>query len=284
MPHVSPTYPHRRTPDLDRAETHHPVVVAGGGLVGLTIALDLARRGVRVVLLDEDDTVSTGSRAICFAKRTLEILGRLGLGDELLAKGVTWNTGKVFFRERQIYAFDLLPEAGHRYPGLRQPAAILRGRMAGRGMRGDRRSSICAGATRWSGIENRPAARVLEVETPGRALPHRARTGCSPATAPHSFIRAIARPALRGQGVPRPLPDRRRGDEGGFPERALVLVRPALPPATNPCCCTSSPTMCGGSISSSAGMPIPMRRRSRSASSRACRRCSGRTCSSSSNG
>lgn len=95
-----------------------PVVIAGGGLVGLTAALDLARRGVRSVLLDEDDTVSLGSRAICFAKRTLEIYGRLGLGARFLEKGVTWNTGRVFHRDREAYAFDLLPEQGHEYPAF----------------------------------------------------------------------------------------------------------------------------------------------------------------------
>ncbi len=97
---------------------HHPAVVAGGGLVGLTLALDLAQRGVPVVVLDDDDTVSTGSRAICFAQRTLEIYGRLGLGPRMLEKGVTWNTGRVFFGERQLFDFDLLPEDGHEYPAF----------------------------------------------------------------------------------------------------------------------------------------------------------------------
>ena len=48
----------------------------------------------RVLLLDDDDTVSVGSRAICWSKRTLEILDRLGVGERLLDKGVTWHTGK----------------------------------------------------------------------------------------------------------------------------------------------------------------------------------------------
>jgi 3-(3-hydroxy-phenyl)propionate hydroxylase len=97
---------------------HRPVVVAGAGLVGLTLALDLARHGVAVVVLDEDDTVSFGSRAICFAKRTLEIFGRLGLGPRCLGKGITWKTGRVFHGDREAYQFDLLPEQGHEYPAF----------------------------------------------------------------------------------------------------------------------------------------------------------------------
>jgi len=115
MPYASPHYA-VTPPPLDTA--HHPAVVVGGGLVGLTLALDLAQRGVPVVVLDDDDTVSTGSRAICFAKRTLEIFGRLGLGARMLAKGVTWNVGRVFCGERQLFDFDLLPEDGHEYPAF----------------------------------------------------------------------------------------------------------------------------------------------------------------------
>ena len=45
-------------------------------------------------------------------------MDRLGLGQALVDKGVTWKTGKVFFGARQVYAFDLLPEQGHRWPAF----------------------------------------------------------------------------------------------------------------------------------------------------------------------
>ena len=115
MAYIAPRYAYR--PSIDGG-SRHPVVVVGGGMVGLTAALDLALRGQRVVVLDDDDTVSIGSRAICFAKRTLEIYARLGLGQRALAKGVVWNTGKVFFQNRQVFAFDLLPDPGHEYPAF----------------------------------------------------------------------------------------------------------------------------------------------------------------------
>ncbi|HKT64968.1 MAG TPA: FAD-dependent oxidoreductase [Burkholderia sp.] len=98
--------------------TVHPVIVVGAGPVGLSAAIDLAQQGVPVVLLDDDDTLSTGSRAICFAKRTLEIFDRLGCGERFVDKGVSWHVGKVFLQDEQLYAFDLLPEEGHARPAF----------------------------------------------------------------------------------------------------------------------------------------------------------------------
>jgi 2-polyprenyl-6-methoxyphenol hydroxylase-like FAD-dependent oxidoreductase len=54
--------------------------VVGAGPVGLATAIDSAQRGIPVVLFDDDDSLSTGSRAICFAKRTLAVFNRLGCG------------------------------------------------------------------------------------------------------------------------------------------------------------------------------------------------------------
>ncbi len=95
-----------------------PLVIVGAGPVGLAAAIDAALRGLQVIVLDEDNTVSIGSRGVCYAKRTLEIFDRLGLGDRVVAKGVTWNVGRTFHREREVFSFNLLPEAGHHRPGM----------------------------------------------------------------------------------------------------------------------------------------------------------------------
>ncbi|MDX5356814.1 MAG: FAD-dependent monooxygenase, partial [Rhodobacterales bacterium] len=117
-------YPYAKSPDQDGPVRRHPVVVVGGGPIGLAMALDLGRRGVPVLVLDDHEGVGAGSRAICFAKRTLEICDRLGAAGPMMDKGVVWNTGKVFHDDRQLYAFDLLPEDGHAFPAfinLQQP-------------------------------------------------------------------------------------------------------------------------------------------------------------------
>lgn len=113
-----PRFPFQPPPELATGHGTAEVVIVGGGVVGLTTALDLALHGVRTVLLDDDDTVSVGSRAICWSKRTLEIYDRLGLGAAMVEKGVTWKLGKVFLGDRLAYAFDLLPEAGHKMPAF----------------------------------------------------------------------------------------------------------------------------------------------------------------------
>lgn len=117
--YTNPIYPYRRCPDQDsNAVVHHPVIIVGAGPSGLAAALDLALQGINSIVLDDNNTVSVGSRAICFAKRTLEIADRLGCGERMIAKGVTWQLGKVFFKDKQIYEFNLLPESGHKIPAF----------------------------------------------------------------------------------------------------------------------------------------------------------------------
>ncbi|MEW2912592.1 FAD-dependent oxidoreductase [Leisingera sp. JC11] len=114
-----PLYPYARHADQDApAPVRRKVVVIGAGPIGLAAAIDLAQQGTEVVVLDDNDKVSFGSRAICFAKRPLEILDRLGCGQPMVDKGVQWNVGKVFFDDRQVYDFNLLPEEGHKRPAF----------------------------------------------------------------------------------------------------------------------------------------------------------------------
>ena len=114
-----PKFPYRRPAALDSgAVEHHPVLIVGAGPVGLAAAAELACLGVETVLLDDDDTVSLGSRAICWSKRTLEVLDRADTADRMVDKGVIWKTGRVYRGAREIYAFDLLPEDGHKMPAF----------------------------------------------------------------------------------------------------------------------------------------------------------------------
>jgi 3-(3-hydroxy-phenyl)propionate hydroxylase len=158
--------------DYERAPEHdapvpspYPVAVIGAGPVGLATAIELAQQGVRTVLLDNDDTVSTGSRAICFAKRTLEIFDRLGCGDRMIEKGVSWNVGKVFLHDDLVYTFNLLPETGHS-----RPAFINLQQYYVEGFLAERAMELEHLQTRWksnvTGVTQHEDHVELQVETP----------------------------------------------------------------------------------------------------------------------
>ena len=110
-----------RPAEIDSGEiTHYPVIVAGGGPIGLASAIDLSRHGIQSVVLEKYNTVSDGSRAICWAKRTLEILDRLGASERMMEKGVVWNQGWVYFGKETepVYKFDLLPDKEQKFPAF----------------------------------------------------------------------------------------------------------------------------------------------------------------------
>ena len=111
-------FEYRRPPGLAGRELRKPVAIVGAGPIGLAAAIELSNYGVASVLLDDNDMVSTGSRAICWSKRSLEIFDRLGIGDKAVAKGVTWHVGRTYHRDRELFSFDLLPEEGHKRPAF----------------------------------------------------------------------------------------------------------------------------------------------------------------------
>jgi len=105
-----PVYAFEPPPELSEgAASRYPVVIVGAGLCGLTAACDLASRGIRAVVLDEDDTIGVrgaSSRGMVYAQRTLEIMDRLGLYQRVRAKGVTWSVGKTLAGMDVVYEFD----------------------------------------------------------------------------------------------------------------------------------------------------------------------------------
>lgn len=116
----APTRQATRLPKLeDGADTqHHRVAIVGGGIVGLASALGLARYGVPSVVLEADDGVCVGSRAICFSRRSLEILGRLKALDAVLGKGLPWTGGRSFYRGMEVLNFRMPHDDNQRFPPM----------------------------------------------------------------------------------------------------------------------------------------------------------------------
>jgi len=117
--YVNPIYPYKAsTAWMTTPPQRKPLIVIGAGPVGLAAAIDARLQGLEVVVFDDDKTVSVGSRAVCYAKRSLEILDRLGIADEACGLGVSWNIGRTFLEEDEVYQFNLVPDAGHKRPGM----------------------------------------------------------------------------------------------------------------------------------------------------------------------
>src|SRR3954451_19103690 len=157
---------YRRHPDQDRVSANeHPVIVVGAGPVGLSLAIDLAQRGQRVVLLDDADRIGEGSRAICFSKRSLEYWDRLGVAGRMVDKGVVWSVGRIFHGASLLYQFDLLPEAGHK-----MPAFINLQQFYAEAYLVERAAQLPEIELRWrnrvSALEQRNDQVMLSVETP----------------------------------------------------------------------------------------------------------------------
>ncbi len=159
-------FAYARSPDQDAAApVRHPVVIVGAGPVGLSLALDLAGRGVPALVLDDAARIGEGSRAICFAKKTLEIFDRLGVAGPMLDRGVTWKVGKVFHRDDHVTTFDLLPEEGHKMPAFINLQQYYVERFLVEAANA-REGVEIRWANRVSAVEPGPDGAILAVETP----------------------------------------------------------------------------------------------------------------------
>ncbi len=95
--------------------TQTPVLIAGGGPVGLALAALLAKYGIASLTIEADDTYCTGSRAICISRRSQEIMSWFGADKALLSKGLGWTAGRSYFRDQEVLHFDMPHDPTQRY-------------------------------------------------------------------------------------------------------------------------------------------------------------------------
>jgi 3-(3-hydroxy-phenyl)propionate hydroxylase len=95
------------------------VAVVGAGPVGLTLAGRLAQMGVKVVLLEQHPQhTGEGSKALCMQRETLEIWARLGIGEAVAQRGVQWNLGRTYFRDRELFQTRLPSSSRDHFPAF----------------------------------------------------------------------------------------------------------------------------------------------------------------------
>jgi 2-polyprenyl-6-methoxyphenol hydroxylase-like FAD-dependent oxidoreductase len=95
------------------------VAVVGAGPIGMTLAGRLAQHGLRVVLLEQHDRhTGEGSKALCMQRETLEIWARLGIGERVAERGVQWQIGRTYFRDRELFSVQLPGSGTDHFPGF----------------------------------------------------------------------------------------------------------------------------------------------------------------------
>ncbi len=103
-------------PALSNSPSDHvPVLIAGGGPVGLTLAALLAHYGIESRVIEADEGFCTGSRAICVSRRSQEILGWVGADRALVAKGLSWVGGRSFYKDTEVLHFEMPSEPTQRF-------------------------------------------------------------------------------------------------------------------------------------------------------------------------
>ncbi|MCJ0763479.1 FAD-dependent oxidoreductase [Variovorax terrae] len=92
-----------------------PVLIAGGGPVGLTLAALLARQGAASLVIEADEGYCSGSRAICVSRRSQEILGWAGADRPLVETGLSWAGGRSYWRDTEVLHFQMPSEPTQRF-------------------------------------------------------------------------------------------------------------------------------------------------------------------------
>ena len=152
------------------------VVIAGGGPVGFTAALLLARAGVSVILLESEPAISRDLRASTFHPPTLDMLDTVGLGDKVVAEGIPcphWQIRLHPTGERAV--FDLGVLAGDtRHPYRLQCEQWKLAVAFADAVAGERQAQVVFGG-RITGFEQHDTGVIIEATVKGEARTLRAK-------------------------------------------------------------------------------------------------------------
>ena len=153
-------------PDLQPLPDGIPVLIAGGGPVGLTLAALLARQGVRSLVVEADPGYCTGSRAICISRRSQEILATAGAGDALAAKALPWTGGRSYWRNREVLHFEMPHEATQRFAPMVNIQQYHIEAFVHQALQGAPELAQVAWSSRVATVRPEDGGVLVEVETP----------------------------------------------------------------------------------------------------------------------
>src|ERR1700704_4721926 len=103
--------------------THVPVMIVGGGPVGLGLAADLGLRGIKCLLVEQGDGTIAHPRANAENARTMELFRRLGIADAVREAGTPEDFPHTVLYLTALTGFEIarFERPGH---GGRAPRAI----------------------------------------------------------------------------------------------------------------------------------------------------------------
>jgi 2-polyprenyl-6-methoxyphenol hydroxylase-like FAD-dependent oxidoreductase len=92
---------------LTPTPTDLDVLVVGGGPVGLVAGAELARRGVRVRVIDKLAQPTDQSRAVAVHARSLDMFDRMGIVDEILSTGIKATAMQLYAGHSKLFRVPL---------------------------------------------------------------------------------------------------------------------------------------------------------------------------------
>ena len=84
----------------------HDVLIVGAGPVGLTLACDLQRRGIRCRVVDGAQHLAQQTKAVGIQARTLELLAKMGIAGTAIARGLTTSLFSIYSDGKRLIRID----------------------------------------------------------------------------------------------------------------------------------------------------------------------------------
>ena len=178
----------------------HPssILIVGAGPTGMTAAIEMARAGFDVRLIDKSDRMAEHSQALAVQARTLEQFQRYGIADEAVARGRKLNGVRFYSESKQIAAISL-DQLPSRYPYLlflpqSETEALLKTHMEQLGVKAERGVELESLQQHDRGVH----ARLRHTDGGVEDVDARWLIGCDGA---HSAVRAMTGTRFEGGGV-----------------------------------------------------------------------------------